>query len=148
MLSPSTASFLGPVSATVILLLAGPVSLWVLIMFLLLVTGVVDIGASGSSALLAGLMMLRMLCSVACRRAVIVLRTQPGMDTQWSRACRLVMLLGIVAMAQALVMIWSAKRAAGNALPGGTQLALLAGAAASLVGAMVSVLYREKPPAV
>lgn len=141
----TTATALGPVTATGILVLAGPVSLWALITFLLLVTRALDIGELASGALLAGLMMLSMLCALACRRAVIVLRAQSGAETLWSRAGRLVMLLGILAMAQAPIMVWSAKRAAGGALPGGTQLTILAGISAALVGAMVSLLYREKP---
>ncbi len=142
---PTHETALGPVTATVILVSAGPVSLWALITFLLLVSGGLDIGESASGALLAGLMMLSMLCALACRRAANVLRTQPGTDTPWSRAGRVVMLLGILAMAQAPIMIWSARRSMGGALPGGTQLTILAGVSASLVGAMVSLLYRERP---
>src|SRR5262245_42678936 len=97
-------STFGPASAALILLIAGPLTIWSFVMFLLLLTGAADIGLIGMEGYL-GLLALTALGALACRRSIIVLRKRGGKNKR-SRVSRAVMLLGIVALAQVPVTMW------------------------------------------
>ena len=137
----STTAF-GPVSATLVLLAAGPLTIWSLVMFLMLVTGAVNAGFAGPASYL-GLLVFSFLGALACRRAINVLRTQQGGVGKRSRWARAVMLTGIVAVAQVPVTMFS-NESFGDALNGPVKLMLLGGMAAAIGGGLFNLMHRRQ----
>ncbi len=137
---PVCSSAFGPVSATVVLLAAGPLAIWSLVMFLMLLSGVVDLGLPGVTSYLA-LLVVSLLGALACRRAINVLRSRQGGAERRSRAARALMLVGIVAVSQVPVTMW-ANQSMEDTLHGPMLFMLVGGLIAALSGAVVNLLPR------
>jgi hypothetical protein len=138
---PASSAF-GPTSATLLLLAAGPLTIWSLVMFLLCVTGEVDLGFASSKAGPFGLLVFSFMGALACRRAINVLRARPGGAARQSRIARAVMLIGIVAVAQVPVTMW-ANQSFNDTLSGPILLLLIGGLAAAMGGGIASLWQRR-----
>jgi hypothetical protein len=138
---PLASTVFRPASATLILLAAGPLTIWSTVMFLMLLTGV-DTGQHGGAAVYVGLLVFSFLGALACRRAINVLRSHPGGDDRRSRRSRAVMLFGIVAVAQLPVTIWN-NQSFGDTLSGPVLLILIGGLLTAVGGGVAGVLRRR-----
>ena len=136
---PSSSAF-SPLSATLVLLAAGPITTWSVVMLLMLIAGVVEIGGGFKTYL--GLLVFSFLGALACRRAVTVLRTSPGGSHKSSRGARALMLVGIVALAQLPIMILT-NDTYRDTLKGPVLLIVVGGLMMAIVGALLSLRRRE-----
>ncbi len=139
---PASSAF-GPTSATLLLLAAGPLTIWSMVMFLMAISGEVDLGFSSKAGPL-GLLVFSFMGALACRRAINVLRTRPGGAARQSRIARAVMLIGIVAVAQAPVTMWT-NQSLGDTMSGPVLLLLIGGGVTAIGGGVASLLHRRKP---
>ncbi len=145
-MSQRTASTkLGPKSAVFILLVAGPLSIWTMIMFVLLVTGAAGFTLPGGAVSGLGLVSISLLCALACRRALNVLRSTSNLGgiSITSIALRGALLIATLMMAHMVLGIWSDDRFTG-AVSGGARPLLLAAGLSALVAATVTFVQGRK----
>lgn len=115
-------------------------------MFVLLVTGAAGFTLPGGVASGLGLVSISLLCALACRRAVNVLRTsssRPSSVSITSIAMRGALLIATLVVAQIPISMWSDDRFSG-AVSGGAKPLLLAAGVSALVAAGVTFVQSRK----